>query len=146
MPIRELRDSLHGLSRAWAEVDQQPRSWRPSFPWKEWTYLSEVLWSPSPCILGISLESRTRTAVVSHLEKVPRHAVSWELAKPTLSKLSNLFLKCSFSLMSYTVNLKLEKVTENKYHYGKNTMLFKTLQAVWHVVLHLKMLHLIKKN
>lgn len=86
------------------------------------------------------------TAVVSHLEKVPRHVVPWELAKPTLFKLSSLFLKCFlFTLMSYTVNLKLEKVTENKYHCGKNTMLFKTIQAVWHVVLHLTMLHLIKK-
>lgn len=31
---------------------------------------------------------------VSHLEKVPRHVVSWELAKPTLTKLPNLFLQC----------------------------------------------------
>lgn len=125
-----------------AESDSSPDQAWPLFLWREWAYLSRALWSAAACILCTFLESRTWNNQVSHLEKVPRHVVSWELAKPTLSKLHNLFLQCFFFFSHVnTVNLSWKQTL-----FWKNTVLFKTLQAVWHVVLHPKILHLLKNE
>lgn len=116
----------------------------PLFLWKEWTCLSRVLWSPWHAFFVLFWRAEHGTAVVSHLEKVPGHTVAWESVSQLYPSHPPFFFNVFFFRMSCTVNLKLNKVTENKCYYGKSTMLFETFQAVWHVVLHLKLLHLIK--
>lgn len=98
MPITGLRDILHGQGKEgremiWDEADQTLRS-------RQTIVLVERMNTLAFFILFWRAEHGT--AVVSHLEKVPRHVVSWELSQPTLSMLSKFFLKCS--LFSHVIH------------------------------------------
>ena len=116
--------------RAGCRVDQQPRPCTAIVLTERMNTSVQRPMKTAARIPCTFLDSRTWTAVVPHLEEVPRHIVAWESAKPASSQFPSLFVQCVLFPMSCMVNLELKKGTENKYHYGKNTQLFKTLQAV----------------